>query len=175
MEDPKRLMCDPDLKLTQFTDENQTSSLTCQLKTRHSLPVHTRPFPPETKKYSCCLVIGTPKQRSALSTDLARHCTLLVHVAQRDIRDKLEGSNTPPQVAYDPTIPLLDQPSAMSIALHDLTEHIGYTERTIEGQKFEVAQKKIIAPAHRTVKIKPEVADDVRTSIFDDDEDPGDY
>ena len=94
-------------------------------------PLSPRSSPVNLSTIPCnntCLVVG--KQSAGLPLDLARHCTKFVHIAHAIVLD-----------ASSP-FPLLSPPSFLSIALHHITEKLGYSEHEFQGHKFRVNRAK---------------------------------
>lgn len=98
---------------------------------KFSLPIHL--YSPSNITGSLCLVVA--KGRQGLPASLARLCDAFVHVPHHDLA---VGDEKP----CCTTNPLLDTPSCMSIALHEITRRmVGWNERQFHGQKYELAQQ----------------------------------
>lgn len=88
----------------------------------YTYPIYA--IPPFISRFgrTMCLVIS--KDRLGLPSSLAEHCQVFCHVPCVNLAEA--GP------------PLLDAPSSLSIALHHLTERLGYDEATFQGHKFSV-------------------------------------
>jgi predicted RNA binding protein YcfA (HicA-like mRNA interferase family) len=86
-----------------------------------SYPIYALPSALVDPPRTVCLVVS--KDRHGLPVELARQCEAFCHV---------------PCVGLQEGPPLLDTPSTLTIALHQLTASLGYDEVTFEGHKFHV-------------------------------------
>jgi hypothetical protein len=95
------------------------------------------------------VVVAISKDFRGLSCKLAEHCDAFCHVphvAIPDRRRRLDGADcddsTLQQPQLPPSLPLLDLPTTLSIALYHITAHLGYREGEFHGQKFQVGSRK---------------------------------
>jgi hypothetical protein len=124
-----------------------------------SYPVSSFPF--------CKGNIGIALGKDGLPMALARHCDSLVHIAHLPCTQR-------------PSFGLLDVQSCLSILLHHFTNLANYDESTFQGNKFAVERPKremreMQRRANRAEETRQEDDGQLTGTLFDDDDQAGDY